>query len=264
MRKVRVIILRTAGTNCDNEMAFAFSKVGADTELVHVNELISKDKKLSSYHILAIPGGFTYGDDIASGKILANEIKYKLRDDVERFISDGKLMLGICNGFQVQVKMGLLPGLGGEMWNMEVTLNLNDSAKFEDRWCYLRQSDENICVWTKGVPELIYLPVAHAEGKFITKDKSVLDELKKNKQVVFRYSDSTGGKTSYPGNPNGSMDDIAGISDSTGRILGMMPHPERFIRRTQHPRWTREDLKEEGHGLDIFRNGVDFAKKSLL
>ena len=246
------------------ETAFAFSNVGADAELVHINEIIKKKKRLSDYHILTVPGGFTYGDDIASGKILANEIKYNIREDIERFLSGGKLMLGICNGFQVLVKMGILPGLGGGVWDVNVTLNLNDSAKFEDRWCYLRQSGNNICVWTKGLPGIIYLPVAHAEGKFIPKDENVLNKLKDNKQIVFRYSDEDGNKAPYPANPNGSIDDIAGICNATGRVLGIMPHPERFIRKTQHPRWTREDLKEKGDGLYILKNGVDFVKNNIL
>lgn len=264
MKKVKVIVLRTAGTNCDNETAFAFSKVGADAELVHINELIRKKKKLLDYHILTVPGGFTYGDDIASGKILANEIKYNIRKDIEKFLSCGKLMLGICNGFQVLVKMGLLPALGGRLWNADVTLNLNDSGKFEDRWCYLKRSSGNISVWTKDLPDIIYLPVAHAEGKFIPRNDAALNALKKNKQIAFQYSDQNGKRGSYPVNPNGSIDNIAGISDTTGRVLGMMPHPERFIRKSQHPRWTREILKEEGHGFYIFKNGVEFAKKNLL
>ena len=264
MKKVKVVVLRTAGTNCDNETAFAFSKIGAEAESVHINELKEKKKRLSDYHILAVPGGFTYGDDIASGKILANEVKYNFRNDIDKFISEGKLIIGICNGFQVLVKMGLLPALHRRLWEVEVTLTLNDSAKFEDRWCYLKQSAGNVCVWTKGFPEIIYLPVAHAEGKFIPKDKKVLNELKKNKQLVFYYTDENGKRPTYPANPNGSIDDIAGITDTTGRVLGMMPHPERHFQGTQHPRWRKERLKREGDGFYIFKNGVDFVKRELL
>ncbi|MBU4376939.1 MAG: phosphoribosylformylglycinamidine synthase I [Candidatus Omnitrophica bacterium] len=263
MKNVKVAILRTAGTNCDNETAFAFLRAGAESDLIHINEFAKKRKRLSDYHILALPGGFTYGDDIASGKILANEIKYKMRADMERFISDGKLIVGICNGFQILVKMGLLPALGGRKWEMDVTLNLNDSAKFEDRWCYLKNAEKNNCVWTKGLPQIIYLPVAHGEGKFIPKDNSVLNKLKQNHQIVLRYCAKRGGKAVYPDNPNGSVDDIAAISDSTGRVLGMMPHPERYVVTTQHPRWTRERPTKEGDGAAIFRNGVDFVKANL-
>lgn len=263
MKQARVAILRTAGTNCDKETAFAFSLVGAETDFVHINEFVKKKKRLSDYQILTLPGGFTYGDDIASGKILANEIRYNLGADVEKFISDGKLILGICNGFQILVKMGLLPALNGHLWETNVTLNLNDSAKFEDRWCYLKPAAGNRCVWTKGISEIIYLPVAHGEGKFIPASSAVLKELKEDKQVVFRYCREDGKKPEYPDNPNGSVDDIAAISDSTGRILGMMPHPERYIRMTQHPRWTRDRLRKEGDGLAVFRNGVKFAENNL-
>lgn len=263
MKQVKVAILRTAGTNCDNETAFAFSLAGAEAEMVHINEFVKSGKRLSDYQILALPGGFTYGDDIASGKILANEIRHSLGGDVEKFISDGKLILGICNGFQILVKMGLLPALDGRLWEADVTLNLNDSAKFEDRWCYLKLAESN-CVWTRGLPRVVYLPVAHGEGKFIPARHAVLKKLRANKQIVFRYCAEGGGKPQYPGNPNGSVDDIAAISDATGRIMGMMPHPERYIRMTQHPRWTRGGLKKEGDGLAIFRNGVEFVKKNLL
>lgn len=262
MKQVKVAILRTAGTNCDNETAFAFSLAGAATEMVHINEFVKFRKRLSDYKILVLPGGFTYGDDIASGKILANEIKYNLGDDVGKFISDGKLILGICNGFQVLVKMGLLPALERRLWEVNVTLNLNDSAKFEDRWCHLKLQESN-CVWTKGLPGIIYLPVAHGEGKFVPAKDVVLKKLKANKQIVFRYCTESGKKPQYPDNPNGSIDDIAALSDPTGRIMGMMPHPERYIRMTQHPRWTRGGLKKAGNGLAIFRNGVEFAKKNL-
>lgn len=259
---VKVAILRTAGTNCDNETAFAFSLVSADAEMVHINEFVKAKKRLADYQILVLPGGFTYGDDIASGKILANEMRHSLGSDIEKFISDGKLILGICNGFQILVKMGLLPALEGCAWEIDVTLNLNDSAKFEARWCHLKLAESN-CVWTKGLPRVIYLPVAHGEGKFIPAKDIVLKNLKANKQIVFQYCTESGKKPKYPDNPNGSIDDIAAISDSTGRIMGMMPHPERYIRMTQHPRWTRGGLKKEGDGLAIFRNGVEFVKKNL-
>ena len=263
MKHVKVAILRTAGTNCDNETAFAFLLAGAEPDLVHINEFVKKRKRLSDYHILALPGGFTYGDDIASGKVLANEIKYKLQGDTERFISEGKLIIGICNGFQILAKMGLLPALGGRLWDVDITLNLNDSAKFEDRWCYLKKAERSNCVWTKGASSIIYLPVAHGEGKFIPKDETILKKLKENHQIAFRYCAKGGGRAGYPGNPNGSIDDIAAVSDSTGRILGMMPHPERHVVVTQHPRWTREKLDKDGDGILIFRNGVDLVKANL-
>jgi phosphoribosylformylglycinamidine synthase subunit PurQ / glutaminase len=249
MKKPKIIVLRTAGTNCDNETASAFKIAGGEPELVHINELSRDEKFLKDYQILAIPGGFTYGDYIASGKILANEIKYKLSDDLKNFINSGKLIIGICNGFQVLVKAGILPGINSGV--MESTLSFNDSGSFIDKWVELKT--ENRCVWTKDIEETIYLPIAHGEGKFIPRDNDILNQLRKNNQIVFKYAD----------NPNGSIDDIAGICDTTGRILGMMPHPERHVLGTQHPRWTREGLKEFGDGFAIFKNGVNYVKEKL-
>lgn len=264
MKKPKVMVLRTAGTNCDNETLSAFKMAGGEGEFVHINELARDEKFLKDFQILAIPGGFTYGDDIASGKILANEIKYKLSEDLKNFINSGKLVIGICNGFQVLVKAGVLPGINSG--TIEATLSFNDSGTFIDKWVYLKTvtsnhpsasleagKPETRCVWTRGIRERIYLPIAHGEGKFIPRDKEVLNQLRKNGQIVFRYVD----------NPNGSIDDIAGICDTTGRILGMMPHPERHALGTQHPRWTAEGLKERGDGLIILKNGIDYVKEKL-
>ncbi|MBI4974785.1 MAG: phosphoribosylformylglycinamidine synthase I [Candidatus Omnitrophica bacterium] len=269
MNKVKAIVLRTAGTNCDKETAFAFEAVGASAELVHINELTRKEKDLNGYHILAIPGGFTYGDDIASGKILANELKFKLGEELQRFINDGKLIIGICNGFQILVKAGLLPNLSGDFRTIEATLTLNDSAKFEDRWVYLKRPNtkrlrpKTKCVWTEGITDIIYLPVAHGEGKFIPKDNSILKQLKGEGLIVFEYVDEKGRRASYPYNPNGSVENIAGICDKTGRIFGLMPHPERHVTNYQHPRWTRVALNGIGDGLAVFKNGVNFIKNCL-
>ncbi|MFH0838833.1 MAG: phosphoribosylformylglycinamidine synthase I [Candidatus Omnitrophota bacterium] len=266
MIKPKVLILRTAGTNCDKETAWAFRLAGAETELVHINKFIKKEKDLCEYQILALPGGFTYGDDIASGKILASEIKHKLKEDINNFIDDGKLIIGICNGFQVLVKAGLLPSLDATQ-DIQATLTINDSAKFEDRWVYLKNQKSKIknqkCVWTGDIPEIIYLPVAHGEGKFVPKDKTALAKLKENGQIVFQYADEKGNLAPYPYNPNGSVENIAGICDTTGRVFGLMPHPERHIFGHQHPRWTRNGLKKEGDGLAIFKNGVQYVKKNL-
>ncbi len=267
MKKIKVIVLRTAGTNCDKETAFAFEEAGAFSDLVHINQLSNGEKRLADYHILAIPGGFSYGDDIASGKILANELKYRVNDDLRKFVREGKLIIGICNGFQILVKAGLLPNLSGDFKTIESTLTLNDSAKFEDRWVYLKKpkikNQKSKCVWTTNLKDIIYLPVAHGEGKFIPKDKRVLDELKKEGLVVFEYVDEKGNKGGFPYNPNGSVENIAGICDGTGRVFGLMPHPERHISYLQHPRWTRNKDRSNGDGFAIFKNGVDFAKKYL-
>jgi phosphoribosylformylglycinamidine synthase I len=269
--QVKVIVIRTAGTNCNEETAFAFSHLGAVVEQVHINALMSGARKLSDYHILALPGGFSYGDDIASGRILANELRLKLADDLNKFIRDGKLIIGICNGFQILTKAGILPGLGSSSYRtlagarnigQEATLFYNDSAKFESRWVNLKV--ESRCIWTKGMPSQIYLPVAHGEGKFIPRDKKVLDALTSNGQIVLRYCAPDGQKPKYPENPNGSTDDIAGICDTTGRVLGLMPHPERHFLFEQHPSWTRLAKKTIlGDGAKIFENGINYVKENL-
>lgn len=265
MKKPKVCILRAAGTNCDKETTFAFSKAGAEPEPTHINELVNQEKKLSDYQILAIPGGFSYGDDLGAGKILANELRFKLADDLKNFIKEGKLVIGICNGFQILVKSGFLPG--NENLEQESSLIINDSGKFEDRWVYLKSQNSKIksqkCVWVKDLPEIIYLPVAHGEGKFITRDKTVLEKIKANGQIVFQYCGQDGKLTGYPDNPNGSGENIAGICDATGRILGLMPHPERHIEPSQHPRSVKDKKIKDGDGLQIFINGVEYCRKSL-
>jgi phosphoribosylformylglycinamidine synthase len=274
MARPKVLVLRSAGTNCDKETAFAFSKAGAKTELVHINQLKGGLKKLSDYQILALPGGFSYGDALAAGKILANELRYKLIKELEKFIHGGKLIIGICNGFQILVKAGLLPG--NPNVEQEATLTINDSAKFEDRWVYLKSQatghpattrgagrPQVKCIWTQGLPEVIYLPVAHGEGKFVAKDNRALERLVKSGQVVLQYCNEKGKDAGYPHNPNGSKNGIAGICDKTGRIFGLMPHPERHSFGWQHPRWMRQGLKKDGDGLRIFKNGVTYARKFL-
>jgi phosphoribosylformylglycinamidine synthase len=256
MLKPKVCILRTAGTNCDKETEFAFQKAGAATRLVHINRFVESEDKLENYQILAIPGGFSYGDDIAAGKILANELRTKLSDDIQGFIRQGKLIIGICNGFQILVKAGLLPG--GPGLKQEASLIINDSGKFEDRWVYLKGQGK--CVWMKNLPQIIYLPVAHGEGKFITQDKKVLSGLKNNRQIVLQYCTEKGNLSGYPDNPNGSLEHIAGICDNTGRILGLMPHPERHISAQQNPRWTEGRNKKSGDGLQIFKNGIEYFR----
>ena len=262
MQKPKVLILRTAGTNCDVETDAAFQLAGAETALVHIQNLISGKVDLADYQILAIPGGFSYGDDISAGILLAVEMKHKLTDTLNQFVADDKLILGICNGFQVLVRTGLLPGMrssenGAPEMTQRATLAMNTSAKFECRWVDLT-TQESPCVFTNGIKECIYLPVAHAEGRF-TAPPDVLEALESNSQVVFRYASST-----YPANPNGSDADIAGICDPTGRIFGLMPHPERFLMQWNHPRWTRRTETtgtnaEEGDGLAIFKNAVHYV-----
>ena len=254
MTEVKTLILRAPGTNCDVESAFAFEKAGAQVELVHVAELIRRQKPLSGYQIMVIPGGFTYGDDISAGRILANELRLKLRDEIQRFVDNGGLILGICNGFQVLVKAGMLPRWTGENSQM-LTIAGNDSGKFECRWVYLRTNETSPCIFTRGI-DIMYLPVAHAEGKVV-----ISAGMPEDVRVALHYADETGDiRAGYPYNPNGSMNNIAGICDATGRVFALMPHPERFVRWPQHPRWTREARRDHGDGFRIFLNAVEYAK----
>ena len=255
---IKVIVLRAAGSNCDFETKYAFERVGCKAELIHINRLLNDDVQLSEYQILAIPGGFTYGDDVSAGKILANQMKYQLADKLTEFHNRDKLVIGICNGFQVLVKSGLLPQVDLDN-EQDVTLTFNDSGKFEDRWVHLRVN-ESPCVFTQATKEQVYFPVAHAEGKFVPRNSRVLETLKSNKQIVFQYTAPDGRAPQYPHNPNGSVEDIAGICDVTGRVLGLMPHPERHIDPTNHPQWTRLGLAEEADGVCIFRNAAMYFK----
>jgi len=264
--KPRAVILRTAGTNCAYETQYALEKAGADVDLVHVNQLVREKGLLRPYHIFVLPGGFTYGDDIAAGKVLANQLRQHILDELTRFVDDGKLIIGICNGFQVLMKMGLLPEVKGAQASLtgnkqRFTLTYNDSNKFEDRWVYLK-SASNKSVFVDN-DSFMYVPIAHAEGKFVAENQEDIEKLDKSGQIVFKYVDKNGNMSGYPWNPNGSSDNIAGVCDSTGRILGMMPHPERHIDPTQHPRWTREGLKAEGDGIVIFRNAVNYISRTF-
>jgi phosphoribosylformylglycinamidine synthase subunit PurQ / glutaminase len=269
-KKVRVLVLRTAGTNCNVETAFAFEHSGASVDQVHLERLFAGDVRMEDYHIMALPGGFSYGDDIASGRIFANELRLRLGQDIARFIRDRKLVIGICNGFQILVKAGILPGpfTPDAGVRQTVTLTNNDSGKFEDRWTHLKVEGQS--VWTQGLKEMIYVPVAHGEGKFIPANDRVMKALQANGQVAFRYVRADGTRGGYPENPNGAVDDVAGITDATGRVLGLMPHPERHFLFTQHPFWTRlkadggQDRCGSGDGAKIFENGVNYVKEKLL
>jgi phosphoribosylformylglycinamidine synthase len=261
MKEVRTLVLRVDGTNCDEEAVIAFERAGSKVDLVHMNELIRKEKSLEDYQILCIPGGFAYGDDIAAGKIFAVLLKYKISNDVKKFIEEGKLVLGLCNGFQVLVKAGLLPAFEGKM-KQEATLAFNDSGYFQDRWIYLKHENKGKCIFTRGIKDIINIPVNHAEGKFVA-DRDVIRRLEDNDQVVFKYVDPDGNYAGFPWNPNGSFDNIAGICNPDGNVFGLMPHPEKFIHKWTHPCWTRLNLAEEGDGFSIFRNSMKFAKKKL-
>ncbi|MEE8352853.1 MAG: phosphoribosylformylglycinamidine synthase I [Dehalococcoidales bacterium] len=253
MSRARVLVLRAPGTNCDGETAFAFEQAGATATQVHVNRLIGGDERLADYQILALPGGFSYGDDISAGKVLANELRLGLGDEVRRFVDGGGLILGICNGFQTLVKSGIFSGSSAAN-TQPFTLTDNDTARFECRWVNLAVNQDSPCVFTRGI-ERMALPVAHAEGKVIIGD----DALPERNTVLF-YTDEHGNRgVGFPHNPNGSDLDIAGVCDDTGRVFALMPHPERFIRRTQHPQWIRRGGPDSGDGCRIFQNAVDWV-----
>jgi phosphoribosylformylglycinamidine synthase len=266
MATVNALVLRAAGVNCNEETAYALDLAGADhVEQIHVNRLIEKPADLDRFSFLVVPGGFSYGDDISAGKILAKQIELHLGESVSRFISAGKLVLGICNGFQVLVKTGFLPALpsaDGKPTSGLVTLTNNDSGKYEDRWVHLiSASRKNIFLPASKEP--IFLPVAHGEGKLAVREPAVLDRLRSEDLVAIRYCDESGKPAAgrFPLNPNGAIDDIAGLCNPTGQVFGLMPHPERHCLPTQHPQWTRRGLQTPD-GLAIFRNGIEFLRKT--
>lgn len=260
----RVLVLRSPGTNCDEETAYAFELAGGLPERVHVNRLLEEPALLGDFQVLCLPGGFSYGDDIAAGRILAARLEHHLADALNAFRDAGKLVLGICNGFQVLIKSGiLLPRDNGPA--PAATLTWNDTRRYQCRWAYLRTDGEK-SVFLRGIDRM-YLPVAHAEGKFVTRDAETFAQLDAAQQLALRYAPApalaavgAAGKSPlpFPTNPNGSIGDVAGICDPTGRVLGLMPHPERHIDPTQHPRWTRGEAGAEGDGLAIFRNAIQF------
>jgi len=265
---VRVLVITGFGLNCEAETAYACQLAGAVAEQVHLNDLLDGLRSLDEFHILAFIGGFSFGDHIASGRALANRLKHRLNEPIQRFITDGKLIIGICNGFQTMVKLGILPGLDDDYRRQTVTLAWNDTGVFRDAWVHLRIEPHSPCIFTRGI-ERLYLPVRHGEGKFATLDGGILDRLERERLVAMRYVDPATGEPTqtYPHNPNGSVAAIAGICDPTGRVFGMMPHPEAHLFPYNHPHWTRQVIAgvppAEGEGLAVFRNAVAFARENL-
>ncbi len=263
MPSPNVLVLRAPGTNCDEETAYAFQLAGATAERVHVNRLIENPALQDRYQILCVPGGFSYGDDIAAGRILASRLNQHLADMVDSFVhgKGDRLVLGICNGMQVLMRLGVLTeGVTDD--HTPATLTWNDHGRFEDRWVHL-VVDETPCVFLKGI-ERMYLPMAHAEGKFVAADQSVRDTLHEQGRLALRYADGERGNVDdnvlpFPANPNGADANVAGVCDASGRVFGLMPHPERHLDPTQHPYWTRRDEQPaEGDGLAMFRNAVQW------
>jgi len=257
------LILRTAGTNCGEETAYAFELAGARAVGIHVNRLIADPGSLDQFQILAIPGGFSYGDDIAAGRILANQIAHHLREAFGRFIESGRPVIGICNGFQVLVKTDLLPGPLAGRTGQTCTLTHNESGRFVDRWIHL-QGRESKCIWTAGISQLD-LPVAHGEGKFVPADDQVRKALWDSQQVALVYAKAEGSpaRGEFPDNPNGSVDDIAGVCDASGLVFGLMPHPERYVDALQHPNWARAHRTGTGQGLAIFKNAINYVREAV-
>jgi phosphoribosylformylglycinamidine synthase subunit PurQ / glutaminase len=270
----RVCVLRAPGTNCDFETAYAFDACGGISERVHLFRLLEQPERLDEFQILCIPGGFSYGDDIGAGVVFGSQLRTHLRDAIGEFLRADKLVLGICNGFQVLIKAGILPG-GAREWSQpelperRATLTWNENGKYTALWVHLRARSTR-CAFLSGMNE-VELPIAHAEGRLVVSDPAVISTWDANQQIALNYSDPQEAATAsgirgcalrYPINPNGSTADIAGLCDPTGRVLGLMPHPERFLFATQHPQWTRRGLRGEGAGIQIFRNAVNYFRAS--
>lgn len=253
MAQPRVIVLRAAGINCDEETVFAWHRAGADCDLVHVKQLIAAPNSLDRYQLLTIPGGFSYGDDIASGKLLANQLNHHLGDQLRAFVERGGLVLGICNGFQVLVRMGLLPG---DDCGVRATLALNASGRYEDRWVRLRATENCRCEFVEPGEEFD-LPVGHGEGRLVFDgDEDSAKQLRAMGRIALEYISLTAAAPAYPENPNGSIGNAAALTDATGRVFGLMPHPDRHLFATQSPEQNR-DFNAETAGARFFRRVVE-------
>ena len=272
MREVRALVVTGFGINCEVEMAAAYRLVGAKADIVHLNRVFKEQVSIHDYDILNFPGGFSFGDDLGSAKVLSNKFKFKKMasgrhfiDDLARFLEDGHFIIGVCNGFQALVKMGLLPNIGGN-FEQEVTLTHNDSGKFEDRWVTCGVHPQSRTPFLKGLHTLD-LPVRHGEGKLIIKDDTIRQAILENNLNSLTYLGPDGKSSAeYPYNPNGSELNCAGLTDISGQVFGLMPHPEAYLSLYNHPNWPKLKLEgrsnEEGQGLHIFRNIVEYIKNT--
>jgi phosphoribosylformylglycinamidine synthase len=266
---VNALVITGFGLNCERETAAAFELAGATATQVHLNKLIEDPSPLEDAHILAFIGGFSFGDHLGAGTVFSNRVQATLGDNLAKFIADGKLIIGICNGFQTITRLGLVPALDGQDFNQTAALTRNDSGVFRDAWITVKANQNSPCVFTKGLDELP-LPIRHGEGKFVTQDADTLARLEAANLVALRYVDPDTDEpaTEFPDNPNGSANAIAGICDPTGRIFGLMPHPEAYLSPFNHPHWVRQRingvLPKEGLGATLFRNAVEFAKEELV
>jgi phosphoribosylformylglycinamidine synthase len=266
MARANICVLRAPGTNCDVETAFAFERAGGRADSVHLFRLLERPAMLLNYQIICIPGGFSYGDDVGAGKVFAAQLRAHVKDTIAEILQSDRLMLGICNGFQVLLQAGILPGGADSGWTdtpPQVTLTWNDNGRYTVRWVEL-SVPATPCVFLRDM-ERIELPVAHAEGRIAVRNPGILADWRQRGQIAMQYGTAAKREAVSPecrspaaANPNGSAGDVAGISDPTGRVLGLMPHPERFIDATQHPQWTRRRLQGDGEGLRLFRNAVEY------
>jgi phosphoribosylformylglycinamidine synthase len=258
-----VLLVGGNGFNCERETEHAFRLCGSNPKIVHMNDLIARMVSLSQFQIIAFIGGFSYGDHLGGGKVAANKFRYYLIDALNEFIHQDTLIIGICNGFQVITQLGLLPGFDNDYTKHLITLANNSSSRYEDRWVLLKANTPSPCIFIKNI-DYLFLPVRHGEGKVLSKDKNIIERLcQAHQDVLFYCNPYTKQPTQeYPYNPNGSPNGIAGICDPTGRVFGLMPHPEAFLSIYNHPYWTRlkihGKLPQEGDGVTIFRNAVTY------
>ncbi len=267
MNAPRVMIMHAPGTNRDREALLACQMAGGAPEIVHINQLLAGERRLDSYQMLVLPGGFSYGDDLGAGRLWASDLYHRFRADLDAFVSAGKPVMGICNGFQALVKAGYLPGPAPRQ---RVTLTFNRRGHFECRWVRLRAVPESRCLFTRGLAQDIFCPVAHGEGRLAVPDEATRQGLWADGLVALRYvapcdpADLSAlapvmAAAGYPANPNGSVDDIAGICNAAGNVFGLMPHPEDHLSSYQHPRWTRGE--SGGLGIRLFQNGILAARE---
>ncbi len=263
---VKTLIITGYGLNCEKETAKAFEICGSETSQIHLNDLLDKQYALEDFHILVFIGGFSFGDHLGAGTVFANRIKYRFQKDLEKFVADGKLIIGICNGFQTLSRLGLVPALNGEYFVQTAALAHNDSTLFRDDWVNLKAEPASPCIFTKSIDKL-KLPIRHGEGKFVA-DETVMKEIEEKNLVALRYCTENGDSDcSFPDNPNGSINNIAGICDETGRIFGLMPHPEAFLSPFNAPDWQAKKmsgkLPKEGEGVIFFKNAVEYIKNNF-
>ncbi len=265
MAKPRVLIITGYGLNCEEESQYAWEQAGAEPRRAHLADLLAAPRRLHDAAALMFIGGFSYGDHMTSGHVFAARVRHRMREDLARFLGDGKLVMGVCNGFQIMVKLGLVPGLDGDYFTQRLALTQNDGGTFQNRWVTLRFEPVSPCVFTRGL-DTMPLPVRHGEGKIFTLDAALLDRVEAAGGVVCRYIDPATGEpaSAFPANPNGSLRAIAGLCDPTGRVFGLMPHPEAFLHPENHPDWVRQRLDgalpAAGAGLRLFENAVAYLR----